>query len=66
MEEQKVKEIKMYSFDNKDNSYKYESIQHGYEVEYYDEVEADPIELSLEEMLELEDEMELEELAEAI
>ncbi len=56
----------MYSFDNTDNSYKYESIQHGYEVEYYDEVEADPIELSLEEMLELEDEMELEELAEAI
>jgi hypothetical protein len=45
---------------------KYESIQHGYEVEYYDEVEADPIEISLEEMLELEDEMELEELAEAI
>ena len=27
----------MYSFDNKDNSYKYESIQHGYEIEYYDD-----------------------------
>ena len=27
----------MYSFDRTDNSYKYESIQHGYEVEYYDE-----------------------------
>ena len=56
----------MYSFDNKDNSYKYESIQHGYEIDYYDETEIDPIEVSLDEMLELEDEMELEELAEAI
>lgn len=56
----------MYSFDNKDNSYKYESIQHGYAVEYYDEEELDIVEISLEEMLELEDEMELEELAEAI
>jgi len=56
----------MYSFDRTDNSYKYESIQHGYEVEYYDEVEADPIELSLEEMLELEDEMELEEMEMAV
>ena len=56
----------MYSFDNKDNSYKYESIQHGYEVDYYDEEELDIVEISLEEMLELEDEMELEELAEAI
>ena len=45
---------------------KYESIQHGYEVEeYYDEVEADPIEISLEEMLELEDET-LAELEEAV
>jgi hypothetical protein len=56
----------MYSFDNTDNSYKYESIQHGYEVDYYDEEESDIVEISLEEMLELEDEMELEELAEAI
>ena len=56
----------MYSFDNKDNSYKYESIQHGYEIEYYDDEEINPIEVSLDEMLELEDEMELEELAEAI
>ena len=56
----------MYSFDNKDNSYKYESIQHGYEVDYYDDEELDIVEISLEEMLELEDEMELEELAEAI
>ena len=46
---------------------KYESIQHGYEVaEYYDEEElADPIEVSLEEMLELEDE-ELEEMEMAV
>ena len=56
----------MYSFDNKDNSYKYESIQHGYEIDYYDDEELDIVEISLEEMLELEDEMELEELAEAI
>lgn len=55
----------MYSFDNKDNSYKYESIQHGYEVEYYDEDELDVVEISLEEMLELEDE-ELEELEMAV
>ena len=46
---------------------KYESIQHGYEVDYYDEEELDVVEISLEEMLELEDEeLELEELAEAI
>jgi len=38
----------MYSFDNTDNSYKYESIQHGYEVEYYDEDELDVVEISLE------------------
>ena len=57
----------MYSFDRTDNSYKYESIQHGYEVEYYDEEELDVVEISLDEMLELEDEeLELEELAEAI
>lgn len=32
----------MYSFDNTDNQYKYESIQHGYEVlEYEDETEED-------------------------
>ena len=55
----------MYSFDNKDNSYKYESIQHGYEVEYYDEEELDVVEISLEEMLELEDE-ELEEMEMAV
>lgn len=55
----------MYSFDNKDNSYKYESIQHGYEVEYYDEEELDVVEVSLDEMLELEDE-ELEELEMAV
>ena len=56
----------MYSFDNTDNSYKYESIQHGYEViEYYDEEELDIVEVSLEEMLELEDE-ELEELEMAV
>lgn len=54
----------MYSFDNTDNSYKYESIQHGYEVEYYEEEE--PLEISLDYLIELEDEMELEELAEAI
>jgi hypothetical protein len=40
--------------------YKYESIQTPYSVEYYEEEE--PIEISLEEMLELEDEMEMEEL----
>jgi hypothetical protein len=55
----------MYSFDNTDNSYKYESIQHGYEIDYFDEP-ADDVEISLDEMLELEDEMELAELAEAI
>ena len=56
----------MYSFDRVDNSYKYESIQHGYAVEYYDEEElADPIEVSLDEMLELEDE-ELEEMEMAV
>jgi hypothetical protein len=55
----------MYSFDNKDNSYKYESIQHGYEVDYYDEEELDVVEVSLEEMLELEDE-ELEEMEMAV
>ena len=43
--------------------YKYESIQHGYEVlDYQDE---EPLEISLEEMLELEnEEMEMEELGE--
>ncbi len=41
--------------------YKYESIQTPYSVEYYEEEE--PIEISLEEMLELQDEdLELEEL----
>ena len=42
------------------NSYKYETIQHGYTVEDYQDEE--PLEISLEEMLELENEMELEEL----
>jgi len=55
----------MYSFDNKDNSYKYESIQHGYEVDYYDDEELDIVEISLEEMLELEDEA-LEEMEMAV
>lgn len=55
----------MYSFDRTDNSYKYESIQHGYEVEYYDDEELDVVEISLEEMLELEDE-ELEEMEMAV
>lgn len=55
----------MYSFDRTDNSYKYESIQHGYAVEYYDEEELDAVEVSLEEMLELEDE-ELEEMEMAV
>jgi hypothetical protein len=52
----------MYSFDNNKTEYKYESIQHGYAIEYYDD---EPLELSLEEMLELEDEeMEMDELEE--
>lgn len=51
----------MYSWDKNVDEYKYESIQHGYEVDYFDEP-ADEVEVSLEEMLELEDEeMELEE-----
>lgn len=54
------------SWERNTQDYKYESIQHGYEVDYYDEEELDIVEISLEEMLELEDEMELEELAEAI
>ena len=54
----------MYSWERNSQEYKYESIQHGYESEYFDE---EPIEVSLEEMLELEDEeMEFDELAEAI
>lgn len=45
---------------------KYESIQHGYEVvDYYDDEELDVVEISLEEMLELEDE-ELEEMEVAV
>ena len=48
------------SWERDTTEYKYESIQHGYEViDYQDE---EPLEISLEEMLELEDEMELEEL----
>ena len=54
----------MYSWERNNNEAKYEAIQHGYEVEYFDE---EPLEISLDEMLELEDEeLELEELAEAI
>ena len=46
------------SWERDTTEYKYESIQHGYEViDYQDE---EPLEISLEEMLELEDEMELE------
>jgi hypothetical protein len=59
-----------YSWEINTNEYKYETIQHGYESEYFDE---EPIELSLDEMLEinqtiqLENEgIELEELLEAI
>jgi hypothetical protein len=45
---------------------KYESIQHGYQIEeYYDEEELDVVEISLEEMLELENE-ELEEMEMAV
>ena len=63
---QKGKEIKMYSWDRDLHEKKYESIQHGYEVaEYYDEEELDVVEVSLEEMLELEDE-ELEEMEMAV
>lgn len=44
------------------NSYKYESIQHGYDVEF-DDTEEEPIEISLEVMLENEEEeLELEEV----
>jgi len=54
----------MYSWERNSNEYKYETIQHGYEVEYFDE---EPVEISLDEMLELEnEELELEELEEAI
>ena len=54
------------SWERDNTNDKYESIQHGYVVEYYDEEElADPIEVSLEEMLELEDE-ELEEMEMAV
>lgn len=51
----------MYSWEINVDEYKYESIQHGYEFQYDDEPE-DDIEVSLEEMLELEDEaLEMEE-----
>lgn len=54
----------MYSWERNSNEYKYEAIQHGYEVEYFDD---EPLEISLDEMLELEDEeLELAELEEAI
>jgi hypothetical protein len=47
----------MYSWDRDLHEKKYESIQHGYEVvDYYDDDELDVVEISLEEMLELEDE----------
>jgi hypothetical protein len=51
------------SWERDTNSYKYESIQHGYEVDYLDDEELEPIEISLEEMLENEqEELELEEM----
>ena len=54
----------MYSWERNASEYKYETIQHGYEVEYFDE---EPVEISLDEMLELEnEELVLEELEEAI
>ena len=46
----------MYSFDMVDDQYKYESIQYGYELEYEDESD-DDLEISLEEMIELSDEI---------
>lgn len=51
----------MYSWERNANAYKYESIQHGYEVEYLDD-EQEPIEISLDAMLEDEEELELEEI----
>lgn len=52
------------SWERNSHDYKYESIQHGYSViEDYDENEVDPIEVSLEQMLELEnEELEIEEV----
>jgi hypothetical protein len=51
----------MYSWEKDYNSYKYESIQHGYEVDYLDEEE--PIEISLDAMInDEEEELELEEI----
>ena len=54
------------SWERNVNEYKYETIQYQNDVaEYYEEEE--PLEISLEEMLELEnEELELEELMEAI
>lgn len=52
----------MYSWEMNSNEYKYESIQHGYEVEYLDD-EVDETEVSLDAILESEeDELELEEV----
>jgi len=52
------------SWERDTNSYKYESIQHGYEIEF-DEIENDTDSLSLdallEKELEIEEELELEE-----
>lgn len=53
----------MYSWERNTNEYKYESIQHGYEVDYLDDEQQEPIEVSLDAMLENEaDELELEEV----
>ena len=53
----------MYSWEKDYNSYKYESIQHGYEIDYQDEEELEPTEISLDAMLnDEEEELELEEI----
>jgi hypothetical protein len=51
----------MYSWENNNNDYKYETIQHYAPVESYSHLD-DELEISLDEMLELEDEIEMEEL----
>ena len=56
----------MYSWERNNNEAKYEAIQYYAPVESYSHLD-DELEISLDEMLELEDEeLELEELAEAI
>ena len=53
----------MYSWERNTNSYKYESIQHGYEIDYLDDEEQEPTEFSLDAILEEEqEELELEEI----